>query len=161
MTNYLGGKARLGKYIAEFITEHDPKHPGQSCYWEPFVGMCGSMRHMSHYCTRIGTDLHGDVIAMWKAVQGGKWKIPDKIGIRRFNELKNNPGKDKAEHGFAGHAITFNGRYFGTYNDDAKGTLCKRAQQNLLKCKELLDLMIHLNCLEKVGLLIVILLMPM
>lgn len=54
MTAYQGGKKRMGKWISTLIKTHEydlfhAREPrgahGAIAYWEPFVGMCGVMRH--------------------------------------------------------------------------------------------------------------------
>ena len=77
MTAYIGGKCSIGKEIAQVIMHHDPQGPGQSPYWEPFVGMCGVMRHMEAPL-RVGSDLHYELICMWQELQKG-WIPPETI----------------------------------------------------------------------------------
>lgn len=131
MTNYLGGKARLGKAIADFLSRIGP---AETYYWEPFVGMCGTMRHMQHYRNRLGTDLHGELICMWQAVQKG-WTPPERVTEAEYMKIKNHPEDFAPElRGFVAHAVTFNGRYFGSFRDPT-GQICERARRNVLKCK--------------------------
>ena len=130
----MGGKARQGAEIAQIIQRLDAKkhntHSSKSMhspYWEPFVGMCGVMRHIKAPL-RIGSDVHHDVIEMWKAVQQG-WDPPSSCSKQRFNMLKNST-ENAHLRGFVGHAMTFRGVFFSSYYDD--GTRCQVGRRNVL-----------------------------
>ena len=123
----MGGKARQGAEIAQVLSSLDPRGPYKSPYWEPFVGMCGVMRHMKAPI-RIGSDVHKDVIAMWQAVQQG-WEPPTSCSKQRFEKLKHNPEEPHLRV-FVGHAMTFRGVFFSSYYED--GTRCRVGRKNVL-----------------------------
>jgi len=93
MTRYAGGKYRLGRHIADSIDRYENMYDychgvtQKRDYFEPFVGMCGVMRHIKSDRKRIGCDLNLDVIAMWKALQRG-WVPPMEVTEEEYNNLR-------------------------------------------------------------------------
>jgi len=134
MTQYMGGKGRQGREIAHILSTLDPAGSHQSPYWEPFVGMCGVMRHM-RAPVRYGSDIHTDVIAMWRALQSG-WVPPSQCSRKQFEKLKQDAKQDPALRAFIGHAMSFKGVYFGSYYE--KGSDCARAQRKVMDCVPLI-----------------------
>jgi len=113
MTTYVGGKKVIGKEIAQILMLLDPKGPGKSPYWEPFVGMCGVMQHITAP-VRLGSDLHHEVISMWQSLQDG-WIPPVHCSESEYLALKNNPRADPALRAYIGHGFSYCGTYFGAY----------------------------------------------
>lgn len=110
MTCYTGGKCGIGKAIAEQLNLIDPS---AQWYWEPFVGMCGVMRHIRRP-VRVGTDIHSELIAMWQSLQQG-WIPPRQISEQQYMEIKQNPKAPPALRAFVGHGYAFGGAYFDAF----------------------------------------------
>jgi len=114
MTAYYGGKNRLGNKIASIIKEleilmtNDDDHT----YWEPFSGMCGVMRHITN-SDRVGSDINGDVISMWQAVQNG-WIPPTNCTEKQFEIIKKSKSPSPLR-GFIGHACSWRGQFFKSF----------------------------------------------
>ena len=137
MTKYMGGKGRQGKVIAAVLSRLDCESRAKSIKStdsEPVARECGVMKHI-RAPMRIGSDIHEDVIEMWKAVQTG-WKPPRHISKEKFNKLKYSKTVSP-EKAFAGYALSFKGVYFHSYFDrdyDAereKVIACKRDIQDV------------------------------
>ena len=113
MCRYMGGKGKIGKEISNHIHSIcedagliDPT------YFEPFVGMCGVMRHVN-YSTRIACDKNEDIIMMWNSIQEG-WLPPRYLDADQVNTLKNQDHPSDLR-GFAAFGCSFGGVYFGSY----------------------------------------------
>jgi DNA adenine methylase len=112
MTTYQGGKKRIGKRIANVMKRVEDElidHPMP--YLEPFCGMCSVLRHFSFKGDRdvYASDIHPDLILMWKAVQEG-WKPPRKCSKKEYSRLKTSPSSPKRS--FVGFAASFGGNFF-------------------------------------------------
>lgn len=72
---YLGGKARIGKRIAEQILRVVP--PEHRCeYLEPFLGGANAFEHIApHFEKTYVGDVHEDLILVWQAAARG-WEPP-------------------------------------------------------------------------------------
>lgn len=118
MCSYCGGKQGIGKEIAQVITEYvtNETEKKQMAYWEPFVGMCGVMKHVSStiFQPRYGSDVHGELIQMWQKLQLG-WKPPKNITETIYKRIKENKQADPALRAFVGHGYGFGGQYFGSF----------------------------------------------
>jgi len=111
---YLGGKKILGKYISEVIKAFTNDTQITS-YIEPFCGALGVFVHMTdHFNKCYASDLHGDLIEMWKKVQNGTFRPPKTMTEERFLKIKEykSPNSMKA---FVGFGCSFGGKYFGGY----------------------------------------------
>lgn len=111
MTVYAGGKQAIGKEIASVINDMNPR--GTKPYWEPFVGMCGVMQHISAK-QRAGSDIHHEVIEMWRALQEG-WNPPTTCTEKQYLALKGNKKANPALRAFWGHGMSYGGTYFGAF----------------------------------------------
>jgi DNA adenine methylase len=136
MTKYLGGKARQGAELAQVLSTLDPYGPYKSPYWEPFVGMCGVMRHMKAPF-RVGSDTHEDVILMWKAVQNG-WKPPTKCTKPQYQRLQKST-QPSPERGFLGHSMAYMGIFLGPYFDRRNNSECRKAAANVNKVRPMIQ----------------------
>jgi len=97
MTQYFGGKSRLGQSIAAEILSHQ-LYSGQP-YFEPFMGMASVLRHVVGADLQnngdsvprgrwvVGNDFHPDLVAMWFAIQRG-WTPPQQITQQIHDGLK-------------------------------------------------------------------------
>lgn len=132
MTRYAGGKYRLEKHIARPIEEYEEGYDTHNLttrkrpYFEPFVGMCGVMRHIGSGRKRVGCDLNLGVIAMWKGLQNG-WEPPEKVTEDLCNHLRDDVPEVDPSRGIAAHGASWGG-YFPPstclkYTPGAEGTL--------------------------------------
>lgn len=115
MTTYAGGKQRIGKAISEVLRAvHDKLGPFET-YWEPFVGMCGVMQHVDFVPRRVGSDAHGNVIEMWRALREG-WEPPGDVTAEAYEDMRRNPSAYPPHVlGFVGHGYSFAGLYFASF----------------------------------------------
>lgn len=113
MCRYMGGKGKIGKHIAKKIKEIEDKIPIETeSYFEPFVGMCGVMRHMDNSKYKKACDYSENIIKLWKDVKNG-WEPPNYMSREDFNFQKTQDSS--ALKCFAAHGCSFGGMYFGTY----------------------------------------------
>lgn len=125
---YLGGKSRIGKNIADVI--NGLLRPNQS-YVEPFIGSGWVLQYINKDRIRIASDIHPDLILMWKALQQG-WIPPSTISEDEYNKLRH--ADPSPLRGFTGFGCSFGGRWFGGY---ARGSIdrnyASNAKNSLLK----------------------------
>ncbi len=122
MCRYSGGKYRLGRYIAKAIEDYEERYDklhGISetrKYFEPFVGMCGVIRHVSNTRVRMGCDLNTDVIAMWQALQSG-WEPPTEEEVTQtfYNYLRDEVEPGDPRRGIVAHGASYGGYYFSKF----------------------------------------------
>jgi DNA adenine methylase len=119
---YMGGKARIARYVAPVIIERI-KVTGAQVYWEPFLGGANMFtRIVPHVEVAIGSDIMPDLIMMWQAVQQG-WLPPDLITREQYAALRH--ATPSALRAFAGFGCSFGGKWFGGYGtqkDRGRGT---------------------------------------
>jgi site-specific DNA-adenine methylase len=118
---YWGGKAKIGKQIADVILSDPRVQSGQyTIYWEPFCGMLGVMRHIlphpdSPFKIHLGTDLNHAVSHFWLNVQNN-WQPDVKVTPAQYKELRETKDSYSSQHVFVGHACGFGGKYFDLAN---------------------------------------------
>jgi DNA adenine methylase len=125
MTQYQGGKQKIGKEIYEVIKNTQLKLNFNECdYFEPFIGMAGVMRHFASEDDLIqklyANDLNVDLILMWKAIQKD-WKPPMNCDQEEYDFLKNS-NKHSAKRGFVGFACSYGGIFFKGLADKYRST---------------------------------------
>lgn len=113
---YLGGKSRIAKPIAEIILGASS---GRTIYVEPFLG-AGSvaLRVAPAFRTAVLTDSSPDLVKLWKAAQRG-WIPPTTLTEEEWRALRH--ARPSALRGFAGFPCSFGGKWFGGYARDPKG----------------------------------------
>ena len=98
---YLGGKQKLGKHIANRIKE---LFPGDSVegYMEPFCGALGVLVHMTDDYKCYASDVHPDLIKLWKSVKDNSFVSPMTVSEEEYNQAKllKSPSALKAFIGF-------------------------------------------------------------
>lgn len=142
MTAYYGGKKRLGKRIYQVISELESELTDEKLpYFEPFCGMCGVLKHFASEEGRkvYASDLNGDIISMWKAVQKG-WKPPTACTREKYERLKKSP-KASPERGFIGTTCSFSGIFFkgGFRTSTNKYDFCKSGKKGVLEVGKVLN----------------------
>jgi DNA adenine methylase len=140
----MGGKSRLGKYIAKAIMDNTPG--GVRFIWEPFCGGFGCTRALSKLAPMYCTDINLSVISLAKAVQAG-WCPPEELTEEEYAAARNLPDDDPMK-AFVGFGCSFGGKWFGGFARNAKGTNhCAGARRSLLKDFEHADRIIF-DCLS-------------
>jgi DNA adenine methylase len=135
--SYQGGKQRLGKKIYNIIKNYDD---GTLDYLEPFVGICGVMKHMEKRNRRlIGYDINENIIMMLKGLKND-WIPPDSVSKDEYLSLKQSP-EISALKGFAGIACSYGGIYFCGYRGtlkykDKERNATEMCRNSLLKIKD-------------------------
>ena len=127
---YFGGKARLGKQIAQRINELCGVIEN---YYEPFCGMCSVMEHIeAHH--RHGSDIQPDLILLLQAIMDG-WIPPTDISEDEYNNLK--ISKPSALRGFVGFGCSNSGKFYGGYaRDSTNRNYALNAYNGILKKKD-------------------------
>lgn len=108
--HYLGGKFRTQKPISLFLNTKIKEYDIED-YYEPFCGSCW-IAHNIECKNRYASDIHPDLIALWKALQGG-WEPPTKVSEQEYQDIRYQPAS--ALRGFVGFACSFGGKWFGGY----------------------------------------------
>ena len=120
---YFGGKQRISKPLAAFLNSQ--LKPGQAFY-DMFCGSCNVISKIDPNRDRIASDLHKELIAMWRYVQQGG-ELPDEISEEQYKQIKESgAGWLKA---FVGFGCSFAGKYWGGY---ARGGT--QNSQNYARC---------------------------
>lgn len=118
MPSYAGGKAKIGREIAETIERlcriFDIK-PNK--IYIPFAGFLGVSRHLVEYGFKIrANDANNDIISMWKMLKKGEWSLPNKpISRAKYERMKRNEEGEPHERGFFGVACAYSGIPFAGY----------------------------------------------
>jgi DNA adenine methylase len=127
---YMGGKARIARKLADVITSRHKEIP---LYVEPFVGAGWMFAEM---CKRLpglcrGGDIQPDLIALWSALKDG-WVPPDSLSREEYVALRN--AEPSALRAFAGFGCSFGGKWFAGYAKNARGDdFCGAAKRGLMK----------------------------
>lgn len=146
MCQYAGGKIRIGKKIHDIIREQEFKITGENamCYFEPFLGMGGVMKHVACTGNRpsiVGCDSEEDIISFWKGLQNG-WK-PVVINKDQFIEMKKNGEKSDPMYAFTSCGCSFRGIKWVQFCEDGMNRAIKRLQKtdfkNIIKDVVFLD----------------------
>ena len=126
---YMGGKSRISKQIAEVLNSAINKDT-------PFVSLfCGSCAIESKVQAdvKILNDKHPYLIAMWQALQNG-WTPPDVVTKEEYYRVKANMDENPALAGFVGFGCSFGGKWWGGYAKDKRGDdYCGQAKRSLFK----------------------------
>ena len=113
---YMGGKSRISKQIAEILNSAIDKDT-------PFVSLfCGSCAIESKVQAdvKILNDKHPYLIAMLQAMQNG-WTPPDVVTKEEYYRVKANMDENPALTGFVGFGCSFGGKWWGGYAKDKRG----------------------------------------
>ena len=138
MTQYAGGKARLGTRIADEIVKYDLSINGvhEAPYFEPFVGMAGVMTKMcekfksnsTHGRQFFACDNDRSIVSFWRQVQEG-WSPPVTMTKEFYLEIKRKKEYD-ALYAFAAYGCSFKGIKWGGFYKDAYEIGYKRLTKN-------------------------------
>ena len=109
----MGGKGKIGSHVARMILKIEENFPIETdSYFEPFVGMCGVMRHIPRGKPKFACDYSSDIINLWTGVLKG-WIPPSSMTRDEFNFQKTQ--ESSALRCFAAHGASFGGVRFGSY----------------------------------------------
>jgi DNA adenine methylase len=127
--HYLGGKFRTQKQISAFLNQKIQEHSITE-YYEPFCGSCWITHNI--ICEyRYASDIHPDLIFMWKALQGG-WEPPGSITEEEYRYLRQQ--HISALRGFVGFACSFGGKWFGGYaRCNRERNYCRDGKNSILR----------------------------
>jgi DNA adenine methylase len=125
---YFGGKARIGKQIAEFL--NDNLNENQT-YWEPFIGGAWIMHRINPDANRIGSDLCMPLIQMYQQYQNG-WEPPKEVSEELYQIAKKGEVEPELQ-AFIGFGCSFAGKWFGGYARDKNRNFALNAYNSLNK----------------------------
>lgn len=113
MFGYQGGKKPPGERIA-YLIESITQELGfpTDHYWEPFVGACGVIKHISGFNYRWGSDAHRELISLWKTLQEG-WRPDAEPDPLEYVRMANDPTYGEPHmRAYTAHALSFKAAYF-------------------------------------------------
>ena len=114
MLKYMGGKAKLAKFIC-FRLNRLVASPSVKSYVEPFIGGGSIARNVLTSKPRLAYDLNPYLIALYKALGAG-WLPPRHITPELYKSLKEEPSSHPAHLvGYAGIAAAYGGRWMTSY----------------------------------------------
>lgn len=141
---YMGGKSRIARYIAEIINNTlngggafdeiprrqepysntfgaDPQRYGGACFVSLFCGSCSVESKVTGYDRIILNDKHKYLIAMLRGVQAG-YELPETITEEQYQAIRADKDADPVLAGFVGFGCSFGGKWFGGYARNKGGT---------------------------------------
>lgn len=125
---YMGGKTRIAKALAEIIRA---ERPGRPTYVEPFVGGASVLTQVARdFETVYAFDAHPDLILMYAAIQEG-WEPPEVVTEEEYADLRH--AEPSPLRAFAGFGASFGGKWWGGYARNSRGDNYARATRNSLK----------------------------
>ena len=140
---YVGAKHLVGKKISDFLCclINPDEVDG---YLEPFCGSLGVFKNMisCDYKKNYASDIHPDLILMWKALQNNKLHLPKTMSHSKWEDLKyqNTPS---ALRGAVGFGLSFGGDFFSgyiqKYASDSGRDFYKELKNSLDKIKPIIQ----------------------
>ena len=146
---YMGGKSRIARQIADFINEiprrkvTDSQAPcpdnhgcgggGADYIVSLFCDSCAVESKVQGFSHKILNDRHKYLIAMLQGVQSG-YELPERITPEEYRYIRDHKDDDPALAGFVGFGCCFGGKWFGGYARNATGTnYALQSKRSLLK----------------------------
>jgi DNA adenine methylase len=125
---YFGGKAKIAKPLAAFLnTQLSDGQP----FVDLFCGSCNVISKIDDKRKRVANDLHYELVAMHKAVQGGA-DLPDTISEDEYVLIRHD-GVPWLR-GFVGFGLSYSGKYWRGYARGGEDrNYCTNAKNTLLK----------------------------
>lgn len=128
---YMGGKSRMSKQIAEIIN-HVMNLGGGRTFVSLFCGSC-SVEAKVKADVKILNDIHPYLIAMWKGLQNG-WEPPEVVTKDQYYYVKEHKDENPALTGFVGFGCSFGGKWFGGLAANKRGdNFCSNARNSLMR----------------------------
>lgn len=112
---YLGGKSRIAKQLAQVIDSI--RRPGQPV-WDAFCGGLSMSVALSKNGPVRSTDACAALIALYRAVQSG-WEPPNEVSSEEYAAAKSLPDSDPMK-AFCGFGCSFGGKWFGGWGGPSK-----------------------------------------
>jgi DNA adenine methylase len=113
---YVGGKARIAKWIRDHILEVADQYRGVDLtYVEPFVGSGAVLEQVARsgrFQKLIANDVHPDLIRMWYALTKEGWEPPPYITKEDYQQLQSSYVPSPLR-GYAGFCVAFGGKWMG------------------------------------------------
>lgn len=107
---FQGGKALIGKEIAEYI-RHDKAY---QMLFSPFCGALGVERHLvKDFAICFFSDISKDLIMFLKELTSNSFIFPFQVTEENYKKLKYD--EPSALRGFVGYFLSFAGKWFGGY----------------------------------------------
>lgn len=117
---FVGSKNRLSKHLTPIIQKYIEDNNAIT-YVEPFVGGANTIDKIE-CSTKIGIDIHDELIELLKKVQTDSKSIQDNIHEDEYFEVRDNKDKyPKWKVGLVGFCASFGAKYFGGYARNKKG----------------------------------------
>jgi len=127
---YFGGKARLGKKIAEVVNSY---LTNEKDYIEPFVGGANVTQYIWNGCKgRYCYDINPYLIEFWKSLISGYFP-PKNLTKEEYLYIKNNKDENKDLTGFVGFGCSFAGKWFGGFAKSRTRDYCLNAYNSVMK----------------------------
>jgi DNA adenine methylase len=124
---YLGGKARVGKRLVEYL--ESVRKPGQE-FIEPF---CGGL-WVTHLVPgdRVASDANKALITLYQEMQNG-WLPPAAVSEETYRAYKAKSDDSDPMTAFIGFGCSFAGKWFGGYARSGQRNYAMNARNSLLK----------------------------
>jgi DNA adenine methylase len=133
---YFGGKARIGKQIAEVVNSY---LTNKKDYFEPFVGGAWVTQYIWNGCrSKTCADINPYLIEFYKSLQDNKFP-PKDLTKEQYNYIKMNKDENMALTGFVGFGCSFAGKWFGGFASSPKRNYCLNAYNSVMKKKPSLN----------------------
>lgn len=126
---YMGGKAMIARRVVEAILRDTDE---RDVWYEPFVGGGNVMEHAApHFARCAGTDVHPDLIMMWRHVTAGG-QVPEFITREEYAALRH--AEPSWLRGYAGFGASFGGKWFGGYGVSPRdGEVCRASFRSVTR----------------------------
>lgn len=130
---YVGGKHLIGFELSDFLNSICDIEDVDG-YLEPFCGSLGVFKFMCDfdYKKMIASDLHPDLIALWKAVKDNSLKYPKSINEKTYNKYKNMKSPDPLK-ALIGFGCSFGGDFFSSFSQKYAGDSGRNFYQETLR----------------------------
>lgn len=121
---YLGGKSRIAKQLAEVIDRH--RLPGQ-LVWDAFCGGLSMSVALSKNGPVWSTDACVPLISLYRAVQNG-WDPPTEVSKETWQAAKSLPDSDPMK-AFCGFGCSFGGKWFQGYAENYRERIVRNGPE--------------------------------
>lgn len=128
MPSYAGGKAKIGKSIAEIIKQYSDEYMSADKQkkvkiYIPFAGLLGVSRHLIDYNFEIyANDANNDIISMWEMLKNKEYVLPEHALTKdEYIHMKQTNSGEPHERGFYSIACAYSGIPFAGYRVISNG----------------------------------------
>jgi DNA adenine methylase len=126
---YMGGKAMIARRIVAAILQDTD---ARDVWYEPFVGGGNVMEHAApHFARCAGTDIHPDLIMMWRHVTAGG-QVPEFVTREEYAALRH--AEPSWLRGYVGFGASFGGKWFSGYGVSPRdGEVCRASFRSVTR----------------------------